>query len=407
MHKKSVFIIGGGVVGLAVGCALQRIPETRVFVIEKNSRIRDDNQSSRNSGVIHAGIYYPNEKSPLKAAMCVEGNPLLYEFCRNHGVLHKNTGKLVVAAEEREIEYLEETLRIAEGNGVPGISWIDAQNIGRYEPNVSGVAALHVPTSGIVDAMGLIARLHAVFRSLGGEVIKGAELISVIEKKDGFELNLSFGKSEENTWADFVVNSAGLYSDEVAKMIDPEFPHEVEGVRGEAAKFYPGTAKGLMMAGMNVYPAPYGYCNLTGEKARVSLPEFKKLLAERKITKTVGVHLTPVFDLVAGETVVGNTITIGPAKTVGRGKNDYCGGLRPLSYYENAVRGFFPGITEARLEYHQAGIMAVPKNHPDYIIEPSRNNRKFINLVGIDSPGLTSCIAIGRHVKDIMNEIMR
>ncbi|WP_027359954.1 NAD(P)/FAD-dependent oxidoreductase [Desulforegula conservatrix] len=402
MQKKSVFIIGGGVVGLSIGCEIQRISGFKVFIIEKNSRIKADNQSSRNSGVIHAGIYYPKSKCPIKAGLCVEGNPLLYEFCVNHNVPHKNTGKLVVATSHMEIEYLEETYRIAEENGVPGMSWVEGQDIGSHEPNVKGVKALLVPTSGIVDAMALVSRLHAVFKSLGGEIIIGAELVSVSANGSIFSLDLDFGKNKEAVEADYVINAAGLYSDEVARMIDPESPYEVEGVRGEAAKFYADNRPGLLMSGMNVYPAPYGYCNTTGEKAEVSLVEFHRLLSEGKITKTVGVHLTPAFDYIAGEVTIGKTITIGPAKTVGRGKDDYGSGLRPVSDYLKAVKRFFPDLTEADIELHQAGIMAVPKNHSDYIIKQDRNHGRFINLIGIDSPGLTSCLALGRYVKAML-----
>lgn len=399
MRKKSVFIIGGGVVGLAIGCEIQKVSCLKVFITEKNLRIKGDNQSSRNSGVIHAGIYYPKSKCPIKARLCVEGNPLLYEFCVNHNVPHKNTGKLVVAASRMEIEYLEETYRIAEENGVPGLGWLDGPDIRLHEPNVKGVKALLVPTSGIVDAMALVSRLHAVFKSLGGEILTGAELVSVSEDDSMFSLDIDFGKDREVVKADYVINAAGLYSDEVARMIDPESPYEVEGVRGEAAKFYADNRPGLFMAGMNVYPAPYGYCNTTGEKAEVSLVEFHRLLAEGKITKTVGIHLTPAFDYVAGGVTIGKTITIGPAKTVGRGKNDYGRGLRPVSDYLKAVKEFFPNLTEADIELHQAGIMAVPKNHSDYIIKQDRNHGRFINLIGIDSPGLTSCIALGRYAK--------
>lgn len=406
MPEKNVFIIGGGVVGLAVGCEIQKISGVEVFLVEKNRKIRGDNQSSRNSGVIHAGIYYPESGCPVKAKMCVEGNSLLYEFCKNHNVRHKKTGKLVVATTHLETGYLEETFRIASENGVPGVSWIDGQDIKNHEPNVRGVMALLVPTSGIVDASSLVAGLHSVFRGLGGKVVTEAELVSVLHENSKFRLCLDFGKSIESVEADFVINSAGLFSDEVARMIDPESAYKIWPVRGEAAKFHSYSRPGLSMTGMNVYPAPYGYWNATGEKAEVSLGEFHRLVAEGKITKTVGIHLTPAFDYADGKVTADGTITIGPAKTVGTGKNDYGQGLRPVSDYLKAVKGYFPNLEESDIELHQAGIMAVPGGHTDYIIRHDRNHRGFINLVGIDSPGLTACIAIGKHVKSMLMEII-
>lgn len=406
MLKKNIYIVGGGVVGLSVGCELLRKSGVNVFIIEKNSKIRGDNQSSRNSGVIHAGIYYPASKSPLKARLCVEGNHLLYDFCLRHNVPHKKTGKLVVASSKADIEYLEDTFKIGSENGVPDLTWVEGEDISSYEPNVRGERALLVPTSGVVDSTSLVARLHAVFRSLGGSVVTGAEVLSVAVEDGVFRLLLDFGGNREFSDADLIINSAGLFSDDVARMIDPESPYEVEGVRGEAAKFYGDAKPCLSMAGMNVYPAPYGYYNRTGEKAEVSLSEFRRLLADGAVTKTVGIHLTPAFDYVSGEIAMGKTITIGPAKTVGRGKTDYGSGLRPVSDYLKAVKGFFPNISESDLELHQAGIMAVAKGHSDYIIEHDRNHERFLNLIGIDSPGLTSCLAIGKHVRKMTEEVL-
>ena len=122
-----ITIIGGGVCGCAVAYELSKLPLGDIALLERNPKIRGENQSSRNSGVIHAGIYYSRDKEPMKARFCVEGNRLLYEFCEEYGIPHKRTGKLVVATNPMEEEYLEDTLRIAQENGVPGVERIDGK----------------------------------------------------------------------------------------------------------------------------------------------------------------------------------------------------------------------------------------------------------------------------------------
>ena len=152
---------------------------------------------------------------------------------------------------------------------------------------------------------------------------------------------------------------------------------------------------------MNVYPAPCGYYNETGEVAQVTFSEFQQLLREKKVTKTVGVHLTPTFELVEGEYVIGKTVTIGPAKSVGYGKENYSQGLRQPEYYHQQVHPYFSGLRISDIELHQAGIMAVLKGHPDWVLERDKKHPQCINTIGIDSPGVTGSLSFAKAVYEL------
>lgn len=403
MADIGITIIGGGAVGCSIAYELSKTNKS-VCLLEKNKKLTGENQSSRNSGVIHAGIYYEKGKEPLKAKLCVEGNKLLYEFCEEYNIPNKKTGKLVVATTKREKQYLEELLKTALNNKVPGIKKISGKEVMALEPNVKAKSALYVPTSGIIDPIKLVEKLAFLAGQNNVYCLTGNRVINIIAKGNCFEVFTEASGKIESFETKIIINSAGLYSDEIAKMINPESPYKIEGVRGESAKFYKTKREGIHMSGMNVYPAPYGYYNETGEKADVPFSTFKKLLEEGKVTRTVGVHLTPSFDYINGEYLIGNTVTIGPAKTVGIGKEDYRNNLKTEDSYLPKVKHFFPYLKKEDIQLHQAGIAAALKGHQDFVIEPDPKFPNCINLIGIDSPGLTSCLAIAEYVKEIIEQ---
>ena len=235
----------------------------------------------------------------------------------------------------------------------------------------------------------------------GAYFVTGSKVVGITpDNKIGiaYELNSQL----EHFEADIVINSAGLYSDEIARMINKNSPYVMEPVRGEAAKFYKTKRDELCMNGMNVYPAPYGYYNDTGKKADVTFGEFTRLLEEGKVTKSIGVHLTPTFGSLEGEYAIGNTVTIGPTSTVNIGKEDYGNNLCPEDHYLANVERFFPRLRLDDITLHQAGIRAKLKGNHDFIIEQDPKYHNFINLLGIDSPGLTSSLAIARYVKEMI-----
>jgi L-2-hydroxyglutarate oxidase LhgO len=397
MSTEQITIIGGGVIGCAIAYELSKLPRKEIFVLERNGEIKN-NQSLRNSGVIHAGIYYPKNKEPLKAQFCVKGNRLLYDFCKEYEVPHKKTGKLVVATCEREEEYLDDILRTALDNDVP-ITKISGDEAKKMEPNVCVSSALYIPTSGIIEPSKLIATLEKLAKDNGVFFAPGNEVCGVNAKINLFEVISKCGNSMEKFETNILINAAGLYSDDIAKMINPESPYVMDPIRGESAKFY--TIRKNIFVGMNVYPAPHGI-DSTGKKMEVTLDEYKKLLDEKKVSRTVGVHLTPTFDITNNK----QTVSIGPAPRGKVGKEDYGSELplHPEKYYFERVKDFFPNLKSEDIELYQAGIRAKLKNYNDFVIERDPKYPGCINLIGIDSPGLTSSLAIAEYVRALVEQ---
>ncbi len=406
MMNVKYAIVGAGVVGTAVAHELAKKYGDDVFVFERNKSMKDENQSTRNSGVIHAGIYYNKAVQPHKAIFCVEGNSMLYDFCNQHDVPHENTGKLLVATNPREAQYLDDVLRIASQNGVPGARMIDAADANKMEPNVKCTQALHVPSSGIVDPYILTQRLNYLASNdgKGANFVFGSKIVDIKPTDDKFVITVETpdGKAEEFE-ADNLINCAGLYSDEIAKMVNQDSPFVMNPVKGQAVKFYK-TKQGLE-TGMNVYPAPHGFYMDTKDKAEIPFDEFQQLLKEGVVKKTVGVHLTPTFDLEGEEHVKGTTITVGPLLSPAKHKEDYAFDGDVQKFYDRVV-SYFPNLKIDDVSPHQAGILAQVlkhngtelKPHSDFVIERDQKHPNCVNLVGIDSPGLTSSLAIAQYV---------
>jgi L-2-hydroxyglutarate oxidase LhgO len=400
-----IAIIGAGAVGCAIANEISDAVNGDIIVIEKNSQVNGENQSSRNSGVIHAGIYYPKDDGPLKASLCVEGNRLLYEFCRANSVPFARCGKLVVATDELEEGYLEDVRKIAEENEVPGIKVIEKGDIKKLEPNISGISALYVPTSGIIESTSFVNALYRRAENKGVIFLTSNTASGIVPlEQGGFELNIRSLNSSEKFRTRILINSAGLFSDEIAKMVNPGSPYVIDPVKGESAKFYSLKREGVNLSGLNIYPVPFGFLP-NGERLRVPFGKFLKLFKENKVTKSVGVHISPSFDFSGGKYVTGNTFIVGPAYSKPQNKEDYMP-FRKLDYYLEKVNPFFPGLKLEDLSMHQAGIRAKLKDCYDYIIERDKKFPGCINLAGIDSPGLTSSLAIAKLVKNLVKEMI-
>ena len=356
MSDIPITVIGGGVIGCAIAYELSS--DYKVLLIEKN-QIPGENQSSRNSGVIHAGIYY--EPDSLKARLCVEGNKLLYDFCEENGVPYSRTGKLIVATNTDEEKCLESLLDRANENGVPGVELVNSLE---YEPNVSSNSALYVPTSGIVDPASLVNKLKEL--STGANFLDKSKVVCINENK----ITLDSGETFET---DLIINAAGLYAEDIAKLANPQRSYGLTAFRGEAAKFY--TREDTKVS-MNVYPVP------------------RDVVGNGESFQTLGVHLTPTFDL---EGELSQTVTIGPYYVVGVKREDYSHKSNEQQFLD-AVLPFFPNITLEDISLHQTGIQMKSSDH-DFIIERDGN---MINLIGIDSPGLTASLAIAKYVRKLI-----
>jgi len=400
-ERIKITIIGAGVIGCAIAFELSKKYD-EIFVIEKNPKVTAENQSSRNSGVIHAGIYYPKDESPLKAKLCVQGNRMLYDFCQEFDVPHKQTGKLVMATEEWQLDYLGDTFMIAQQNGVPGAKIISVAEAKKMEPNIQCIQAAHFPTSGIVEPTQLVYRLFTLASQNGVYFLTQTEAVHINPKNGYFEITTKSGNNVETFETEILINSAGLYSDKIARKINPDCPHEIFPVRGEIAKFYKSRRQDIFQTGMNLYPVPHPL-DKDGKKLVIPFDEFQRLFKTKKILKTVGVHLTPTFDLIDGRYEIGNTVTIGPATKGVSDKENYTHDLYPPEYYFELVTPFFPNLKIDDISLHQTGIQAKLKNQFDWIIEADEKHPKCIQLIGIVSPALTACLAIGRYVDELMN----
>jgi len=216
MNDVNITVIGAGVVGLAIA---QKITERHenVFIIEKHNTFGQET-SSRNSEVIHAGIYYP--KDSLKAKLCVEGKSLLYDYCKKFDVPHKKCGKLIIATTEEEITVIEGVHQTARNNGVNDLVLLNRDEISELEPHIFALKALLSPSTGIIDTHSLMKQYETNTINNGGQIAYGSEVIAISRTADGYEITLSDADKREYSFTSrVVINSAGLTSDIVSEMV--------------------------------------------------------------------------------------------------------------------------------------------------------------------------------------------
>jgi L-2-hydroxyglutarate oxidase LhgO len=383
-----IAIIGGGVIGCAVARDLSQRHQG-ITLFEKNPGIlQGGNQSTRNSGVIHSGIYYDRETRPKKADLCVEGNRLLYEFSRDHRVLALKTGKIIVATTEEEARILDLYLDRAGENGVPEVKKITGRMVRELEPNVRAHSALVVPTAGIVDPTTLLSRLHTLSKNAGAVFMFSTEVKELYEDGDLIGLTLRYPDGAiGHMRAGLVINAGGVDADMMARWLNPGSPYELDPIKGESYKFYDDKRPELKLRGRNVYPTPEAVITPHGRHF------------------TVGIHLTPTFGDRSYPPAVGSTVTVGPRLSPVENRNVWAETLSPPGIFSEKVQPFFPGLKEDDLVWHQARIQARLKDHPDFVIYPDPQYPQFISLLGIDSPGLTSSLAIARRVSQAVDRL--
>jgi glycerol-3-phosphate dehydrogenase len=384
MDRANIVIIGGGVIGCAIAFELSSRWQD-VFLLERAPK-PGMGASTRNSGVIHSGIYYAN--GSLKARFCVEGNRLLHEFCAAHNVPHRRTGKLVVAAHSHEIAKLEALAANGHRNGVEGLEMIDRAAIRAREPHVAGAAALWVPSTGIVSAEDLVKTLARLATHRGAHILTHARVTSLTPRAGGIEAGVEIESAEEGeasthelVEARCVINCAGLYADEVAAMLGLT-GYRIYPVRGEYAEIVRGRAD--LVRGL-VYPLPH--------------PEGMSL----------GVHLTRT---------VWDTVLVGPTARYVARKDDYENDRLPIEEFVRRARPLLPDLKaeDMRLAYSGLRAKLVPPldatGHepaglsPDFVIARDPAVLSAIHLIGFESPGLTSCLAIARHVQQLVAETL-
>ena len=363
MVSVDTAVIGGGVTGLASALALARRGAS-VCVLERESKTGRAT-STHNSGVIHAGLYYPT--GSLKARMCVEGRDRLYEFCEQHGVPHRRCGKFVVAADDHDAEQLVKLKQKAHENGVTSVVEASLAFLHEREPHVSAVAALWSPDTGIVEAEALVKTLERLCKEHDVALVVGSPLTGAGAHADGIEL----ATPHERFVAGTVVNAAGLYADLVSAQLGAA-AFKIYPCRGEYAELAPG--KRDRVNGL-VYPPPHA----SGAG--------------------LGVHLA--------KTMWGS-VTLGPTISYQDSRDDYESGRLALEDFVAPAQRLLPWVTLADLQPGGSGIRAKlhgpDQKFADFLIERDAVNPRVIQAAGIDSPGLTSCLAIGERVAEIWSE---
>ncbi|MFT3828061.1 MAG: NAD(P)/FAD-dependent oxidoreductase [Chitinophagaceae bacterium] len=364
VERIDVVIIGAGVTGLASALAASQ-RGLGVCVLERHARPGLDT-STRNSGVIHAGIYHP--VGSLKSTLCVRGRELLYAFCAAHDVPHERCGKLIVATDDRERDILEPLLARGLANHVDDLRIVDRAFIDAREPYVRGVAAIFSPSTGIVDAEAYVRALARAAVDAGAILLPGTRPLAAVTTTD----SITVRTERETIVAGQVVNAAGLYADEIAALLGGE-PFTIHPCRGEYVSLTPAwrnRVRGL------VYPLPHA----SGHG--------------------LGTHVvrTTTGDLALGPTIHYQTR-----------KDDYDGDRLPLEAFVAPAQRLLEGITIADMRIGGSGIRA--KLHPpsesfaDFLIRRDTHNTRVVHAAGIDSPGLTSSLAIGERVAEILHEV--
>jgi L-2-hydroxyglutarate oxidase LhgO len=369
MDRVDAIVIGAGAVGLAVARALAQ--SGRETIVAEAQTSIGQGVSSRNSEVIHAGLYYV--PGSLKARMCVRGKALLYELCASHGVGHRNCGKLVVANGDAEAAALRALQERAVANGVP-VQWLDAQEAHALEPALRCTAALLSPSTGIVDSHGLMLALQGDLENAGGMVALGSAADSAVLGQGGSPHVVRFADGSEVA-APVVVNSASLHACGLARRFE-----------GLDQKFIP-----------REYFSKGNYYALSGR------PPFSHLIYPAPADAWLGVHLT--LDL-------GGQAKFGPDQEwldVQRPEDiDYTVDPRRAEGFYAEVRRYWPGLADGALQPSYSGVR--PKIHaptekaPDFRIDGPQLHGVpgLVNLFGVESPGLTSALAIGEHVLTLL-----
>jgi L-2-hydroxyglutarate oxidase LhgO len=358
-------VIGGGIIGLAVARALARAGR-EVLLLEKERWIGQDT-SSRNSEVIHAGLYYP--EGSLKARFCVEGRHKLYAYCAARDVPHKRIGKLVVGVSEDEIATLKRVIKHAEAAGVTDLEWLDGKDARAMEPALDCVAAFHSPSTGIIDSHALMQAYQTDAENAGASVVLRAPLIAGLVTRDGFTLEIG-GSEQMALDCKLLVNSAGLYAPSLARRI----------------------------AGIPAATIPHDYYCRGVYFTLAGRAPFKRLVYPVPEHAGLGVHLT--LDM-------GGAARFGP-DTEWIDGIDYTVDARRGDKFYAAIRTYWPGIADGTLQPGYAGIrpkISGPKEPAaDFMIAgPERHGvPNLVNLFGIESPGLTASLAIADHVGSLL-----
>jgi L-2-hydroxyglutarate oxidase LhgO len=390
-------IVGGGIVGLGTALALtETYPRLRVAVLDKEARLAG-HQTGHNSGVIHSGIYY--KPGSLKARLCVDGARRMKQFCDTHGIKWESCGKVIVATDEKELPRLSTIYERGQANGLAGLKMLSAEEVREHEPNCRAVRAIHVPETGIVDYVQVVAKMAELLAQRGARVVTSAGVTGIRRQGSGLVLETAQGALE----ARHLINCAGLHSDRVAALMGVTPEVRIIPFRGEYYMLRP--ERRSIVRGL-IYPVPD--------------PEFPFL----------GVHFTRTIhgDVEAGPNAVlafareGYTLgTVRPAELLGT--LGYAGfwhmarkywRVGAFEMYRSASKAAFvrslqklvPDIAAGDLDRGGAGVRAQAVAPDGSLVDDFKISvtAGAVHVVNAPSPGATASLAIGRHVAGLAAE---
>jgi len=399
-QASDIAIIGGGIIGLATALSLtDRYPRARLVLLDKEPKIAA-HQTGHNSGVIHSGIYY--KPGSLKARLTVEGARLMKAFCTEHGIHWEPCGKLIVATDDRELGRLQSLHERGQANGLSGLKVLEASEVKGYEPHCRAVRALLVPETGIVDYVQVAGKMGELLKARGVEIMTGAGVTAIRRTGQGLVLETARGGVESR----FLVNCAGLYSDEVARLMGIRPEVRIIPFRGE---YYMLRPERRSLVKNLIYPVPD--------------PEFPFL----------GVHFTRSVhgDVEAGPNAVlafareGYTLgTVRPGETLGM--LGYAGfwhmarrywKMGAYELYRSASKAAFvrslqklvPDIRSADIERGGAGVRAQAVSPDGSLVDDFRISvtEGAVHVVNAPSPAATASLAIGRHIAGLAADTFR
>jgi len=372
MKKVDIVIIGAGVVGLAITHRLSSIGK-KIILLERHNTFGQD-ASTRNSEVIHGGMYYPTDS--LKARLCVEGNRMLYEICSQNDIACKKTGKLITANTDDEIKNVEKIYQQGLNNYVSGLRIIDEKEIKAIEPNIRARYALYSPETGILDVQELMQYFEMESLENSVDIRYDHEVVDLAKNGDEYFVTVKIADGSVETFAtNVLINAAGMFADKISVLlgIDIDGNHyKIHWVKGEyfnISKRHAGKIACL------IYPPP--------------------------TTVSLGIHVRLRFD---------GTMALGPSAMYVDEINYDVDPAHVKQFYDEG-REYLPFLEYADLSPDISGIRAKRQAQgetvQDFIIrnEADKGLPGFINLVGIDSPGLTACPAIAEVVAEIYQNL--
>lgn len=377
MEQVEITIIGAGVVGLAIAERLSASYKN-IFVIEKEQSF-GGGTSSRNSEVIHAGIYYP--KDSLKAKCCVEGNQLLYEICPKNKIHFKKLGKLIIANNQQETRQIEQLYKQGSANGVVNLEIIDSLAIKKLEPNIEGISALYSPETGIIDSHKLMEYFYTKAKQNGVCFVYNTKVKGIEKKNNSYKIETEDTSKEQfNFTSRIIINSAGLYSDLIAHLAGldmKKLKYDLKFCKGDYFRLSSNKSRFIERL---VYPVP------------------------NQSEGGLGIHLTPD---ISGE------VRLGPdAQYLKENIEGYSVDKNKQKDFCESVRKFAPFINLDDIYPDTSGIrpklQGLNDGFRDFVIKEESENGfpGFVNLIGIESPGLTASPSIAKYVEEILKTIL-